>query len=165
VDGRPPAGKPIQLWTSKQKNAEQLDQPIPLLMRKCDEINAPYITGPTGEINPMMGEITLAPPSEEPVLETAIRIAEFAEDYREQGITRSEAALGVRADAYTARRKDSARAWKQKIALAIDLALRLGLLETVSGQRLGARYERGQVSVDEARRDHIGAVMGEDDFT
>lgn len=157
--GRVPAGKPIQMWTSKQKNAEQLDHPIPLLMRNCDDWKAPYITDPSGTTEPRLGQIALAVPVEEPTLETAVRIAEFSEQFTEQGITRSEAVIGVRPDSFTAARKDASKAWKQKVSLAVDLALRLGLLQTVNGQRTGTRYERGPVDADTARMAHATAVM------
>ncbi len=158
-----PSGKPIQLSTTKQKNAEQLDEPIPLLMRSCANHSAPYITGPSGTTDPMAGDVVLASPVDEPVLETAIRIAVFADDFTEQGISRSEAVSGVRPDPYTARRRDAAKAWKQKVGMAVDTGLRLGLLETVSGQRTGSRYVRGPVAPEAARSAHAAEVMGAED--
>ena len=155
-----PSGKPIQLSTTKQKNAEQLDEPISLLMRSCLEHTAPYITGPSGTTDPLAGDVILASPVDEPVLETAIRIAIFADDFPEQGVTRIEAVAGVRPDAYTARRRDGAKAWKQKVSLAVDTGLRFGLLETVSGLRTGSRYVRGPVDATTARAAHAAEVMG-----
>jgi hypothetical protein len=157
--GRVPSGKPIQLKVTKQKNAEQEEHPIPLLMRNCESWRAPYITGPTGRTDPGLGEIVMAAPVEEPTVETAVRIAEFSEQFPEQGITRSEAVIGVRADSFTATRKDASKAWKQKVSLSVDLALRLGLLQTVNGLRTGTRYERGPVDPQAARMAHATAVM------
>ena len=162
ADGRVPAGKPIQLSTTKQKNAEQLEHPIPLLMRNCAEFDAPFVTGPTGEADPMMGEITLARPVDEPIMETAIRVAAYVEPFTEQGATRAEIAAGVRPDAFTAGRRDATRAWKQKVALAIDLGLRHELLETASGTRLGARYIRGPATTEAARVRHTAEIIGQE---
>jgi hypothetical protein len=154
-----PSGKAIQLWTTKQKNAEQLDEPIPLLMRSCSTHSAPYITGPSGTTDPLAGDVILAPPVDEPVLEAAARIADFADHFPEQGVTRGEAVAGVRPDHYTARRRDATKAWRQKVGMAVDLGLRLGLLETVSGQRTGSRYVRGPVSPEAARTAYAAEVM------
>lgn len=162
-DGRVPAGRKLQLATTKQKNAEQREHPMALLMRSNEEYNAPYITGPHGEIDPMLGDVTLARPVEETILETAIRIKAFVAELTEQGATRGEIANGVRPDAYTLLRSDTAKAWKQKVALAVDRGLRYGLLETASGQRMGARYVEGPVSSDTARQNYSAEVMKDDD--
>jgi hypothetical protein len=69
----------------------------------------------------------------------------------------------VRPDPYTARRRDAAKAWKQKVGMAVDTGLRLGLLETVSGQRTGSRYVRGPVAPEAARSAHAAEVMGAED--
>lgn len=164
-NGRVPSGKPIQLSTTKQKNAEQLENPIPLLMRSCAEFNAPFITAPNGETDPMLGDIVLASPVDEPVFETAIRVAIYADDFIEQGVTRSDIVSGVRPDAYTAHRKDASKAWRQKVNLAVDLGLRYGLIETASGQRLGTRYLRGSTSVEQARVNHAAEVIGDGEMT
>lgn len=160
--GKVPAGKPIQLSTTKQKNAEQLEHPLPLLMRNCEAFDAPYITGPNGEIDPMLGNIVVARPTEEVSIETAIRVRLYLELLPEQGATRAEIVAGVRPDAYTAGRRDAPKAWKQKVAIAIDLALRLHLIETASGERLGARYVRSHVSPEDARKGHAAEVMASD---
>lgn len=161
--GRVPAGKKIQLTTSKQKNAEQLDAPIPLLMRNYEDYSAPYVTGPSGDIDPMVGDIVLARPNEETVVETAVRIRRFANQFPEQGVTRSDIIAGVRPDPYTAMRRDSTKAWRQKVAIAIDRGLRYYLLETASGQRLGARYVPGPASDDEARRAYTTEIISDGD--
>jgi hypothetical protein len=160
-NGQVPSGKKIQLSTTKQKNAEQSDHPIPLLMRSSESFSAPYITGPNGELDPMMGDIVLARPTEEPVVETAIRIRRFAEQFPEQGVTRSDLVVGVRPDAYTAMRKDAAKAWRQKVAVAIDRGLRFGLIETASGQRLGARYVVGTSTDEQARRAYAAEIIND----
>jgi hypothetical protein len=160
----PPDGKKIQLWTSKQKNAEQLDHPIPLLMRpyKTEHIDAPYITGINGEIDPMAGAgVTLARPAPEQDVETAIRVAAFVSQFPEQGATRTDIAAGVRMDPFTAMRADSTRAWKQKVAVAVDRALHYQLIETASGQRLGARYVPGHGAPESARKARATEVIGE----
>jgi hypothetical protein len=159
--GRVPHGKKIQLTTSKQKNAEQLEHPIPLLMRSYEPFSAPYITGPSGELDPMVGEIVLARPIEEPVIETAIRIRRFAEQFPEQGVTRADIVAGVKPDSYTLMRRDSTKAWRQKVAVAIDRGLRFFLLETASGQRLGARYVPGASTDESARRAYASEIMSD----
>lgn len=163
--GRVPAGKKIQLSTSKQKNAEQLDHPIPLLMRSYEPYAAPYITGPAGSIDPMVGEIVLARPVEEPSVETAIRISRFASQFPEQGVTRADIIAGVKPDAFTAMRRDAAKAWRQKVAIAIDRGLRYFLLETASGQRLGARYVPGTADDESARRMYAAEIIVDHDKT
>lgn len=158
-DGRPPSGKKIQLSTTKQKNAEQMDEAMPLLMRSDEQFNAPYITGPNGSLDPMQGHIEMARPVEETVIETAVRIRAYVDQFTEQGVTRADIASGVRPDPYTARRKDSPKAWKHKVHMAIDHALRWGLLETASGQKLGARYVPGPMGVEASRAAYAAEVL------
>ena len=158
-EGRPPSGKKIQLSTTKQKNAEQMDEAMPLLMRSDDQFNAPYITGPNGSLDPMQGHIEMARPVEETVIETAVRIRAYVDQFTEQGVTRADIASGVRPDPYTARRKDSPRAWKHKVHMAIDNALRWGLLETASGQKLGARYVPGPMGIEASRAAYAAEVL------
>lgn len=157
-----PLGKPIEVRTTKQKNDEESD-PVSILMRSCSAYSAPYITGPGGEIDPMAG-VAFASPTDEPAIETAIRIAKWAEKFPEQGFTRTDAAAGVKVDAFTAGRRNATKVWKQKVSEAVDLGLRLGLLETASGERLGARYVRGPVGTDAARSALVAEVTGSDDW-
>lgn len=157
-----PAGKPLELTTTKQKNAEQLDAPIPLLMRNCAEYSAPYITGPSGEIDPMVGEIVLARPRPEPIVETAIRIRAFLDQFEETYPTKAEIAAGVKPDPYTRSRTDSAKAWKQTIALAIDVGMRYDLIEHPRNENdtlLTAKYMSGAGDAESARTAHARAVM------
>jgi len=165
ADGRVPSGKKIQLDTTKQKNTEQLDSPIPMLMRNFDRYDAPYITGVNGEIDPMVGDITLARPVEEPVLETAVRIRKFVDQFPEQGVTRSDITTGVAPDAFTRSRKDATKAWRHKVAVAIDRAITYDLIETASGQRLGARYVPGTATIEAARTAHARSVLDGDEDT
>ena len=152
-DGRLP-GKCIEITTSKQKNAEQLDTPIPLLMINHtlpDDISAPLITGPNGNVDPMQGEVVLARALPEPVVETAIRIREFVDRLTQQGATRTEIALAVRPDAYAISRADTPIYWKQRIAEAVDRGLRYGLIETLTGTPSGARYIPSVNTAEQAR--------------
>lgn len=148
--GRLP-GKPIELWTSKQKNCEQLDDPIPLLMRTARDVDAPVITGPNGDVDPMQGEIVLARPLPEPLVETAIRVRLFVDRLPQQGATRTELVAGVRPDSYANSRNDTAAYWKQRIAEAVDRGLRYSLIETLTGTPSGARYIPSTASTDDAR--------------
>ena len=135
---------------------------MPLLMRSHEPLAAPYITGPSGELDPMIGEIVLARPTEEPVIETAIRIRRFVTQFPEQGVTRADIIAGVKPDSYTTMRRDAVKAWRQKVAVAIDKGLRFYLLETASGQRLGTRYVPGTATDTDARRMYAAEVMSDD---
>lgn len=161
----PPSGKPLEMDTTKQKNAEQLEEPIPLLMRSCETIDAPYITGATGTVDPMLGEVTLARPRPEPTVETAIRIREFLSQFTETFQTKAEIAAGVMPDPYTRSRTDSAKAWKQTIALAIDTGMRYGLIEHPVNPEtenvLTTKFTAGGQSVEGARTAHAKTVMSE----
>lgn len=158
-------GKPIELWTSKQKNAEQLDDPIPLMMvpqKVTEETTAPLITGPNGNVDPMQGEVVLARPLPEPVVETAVRIREFVDRLTQQGATRSEIVLAVRPDAYARSRSDTAAYWKQRVAESVDRGLRYNLLETLTGTPAGSRYIPGANTPDQARAAAAAEVADQD---
>jgi len=142
------AGKPLELMTTKQKNAEQLEDPLPLLMSSYDlgedsygrHLSAPIITAPNGHIDPMEGDPVLARPLPEPVVETAIRIRDFVDRLTQQGATRTEIILAVQPDGYARSRNDTAPYWKRRIAEAVDRGLRYGLIETLTGTASGSRY-------------------------
>ena len=151
-EGNVPEGRPLQLWdTTKQKNAEPLEHPMPLLMKNYLPVNAPIITAANGEIDPMLGQVVLARPNPEPVVETAIRVREYLDQLPQQGATRAEIAAAVRPDPFTAGRSDDGAAWKQRIALAVDLGLRYVLFQTLSGKASGTRYLPGTTSAEDAR--------------
>ena len=148
-----PTGKQIEMLATKQKNAEQNDVPLHLLVRNYEPVGAPIITtmsGQWGSGDPM-NAITLARAVEEPLVETAIRIRAFVDRFTEQGVTRSEICSGVTPDPYTAARKDSARHWKLKVAEATDRALHWELIETLTGTASGSRYIPGIAGADRAR--------------
>jgi hypothetical protein len=135
----PRPGKWIQLVTTKQKNAEQTDQPVDLLM--VNHAGAPIITGMTGTVDPFNSDaVVVSRPTPEPLVETAIRIRAFVDRFTEQGVTRTEIVAGVRPDPHTASRRDARVAWKQKVAEAVDKALRYELIETLTGTAAGQRY-------------------------
>lgn len=163
ADGEDRGGKWLELWTSKQKNAEQLGEPIDLLMVNHAPVGAPIITGLSGTIDPFSSEeIVLARPTPEPLVETAIRIRAFVDHFTEQGTTRSEIALGVRPDPYTASRRDAKAAWKQKVAEAVDKALRYELIETLSGTPSGQRYVPSVGSAESARAAAAAEIITDD---
>lgn len=159
-DGQP-IGKAIEVSTTKQKNAEQLDAPIHLLMVNHEPIGAPIITGPHGGLDPMSNDIELARPTPEPLVETAIRIRAFVDRFTEQGVTRSEIAQGVTPDPYTLSRKDAAKHWKQRIAESVDRALRYELIETLSGTASGQRYIPSVGNAAAARAQATSDVLGD----
>jgi hypothetical protein len=154
-------GKAIEVWVSKQKNAEQLEDAIPLLMVSRDvpsaeptkpDVSAPLITGPNGKVDPMQGDVVLARPLPETVVETAIRIRQMVDNLPEQGASKSEMILGVRPDAYARSRADTPAYWKQRITEAVDRGLRYQLIVTLSGTPSGARYiPNPAVTPDQAR--------------
>ncbi|UJQ86576.1 DNA primase/helicase [Mycobacterium phage PenguinLover67] len=153
ADGRLP-GKAIELITSKQKNAEQLENPLPLLMINHplgDQVSAPLITGPNGDVDPMQGEVVLARPLPEPVVETAIRVRAMVDNLPQQGATRAEIARAVRPSAYALSRSDTETYWKQRISEAVDRGLRYGLIQTLTGTPSGSRYIPDTTSPDQAR--------------
>jgi hypothetical protein len=151
-DGEDRPGKWIELRTSKQKNAEQLDGSIDLMMVNYAPVGAPIITGLSGTVDPFStDDIVLARPTPEPLVETAIRIRAFVERFTEQGVTRGDILAGVRPDPYTASRRDAKAAWKQKVAEAVDRALRYELVETLSGTAAGQRYVQSVGTADTAR--------------
>lgn len=162
-NSRPPAGKPIGVETTKQKNAEQVEGQIPLLLTNWEPVDAALITGINGEVDPMLGDVVLARPVEETTLETAIRIRAFLETLTEQGATRADIIALVRPDPYTVNRKDAAKAWKQKVMVAIDRGIHFDLIETASGQRLGARYVPGLGTPEQARVAHAAEVITDSD--
>ena len=149
-DGRLP-GKPIELWTNKQKNMEQRDTAIPLLLSNYEPVGAAIITGPGGGVDPMDSEVVLAPPLPEPLVELAIRMRAHIDRFPTQGCTRSDLVLGIRPDRYALQRADSGPYWKQRVAEAVDLGLRYSLLETLTGTASGSRYIPSLATPDQAR--------------
>jgi AAA domain len=152
-NGRLP-GKAIELVTSKQKNAEQLENPLPLLMINFslgDQLSAPLITGPNGDVDPMQGEVVLARPLPEPVVETAIKVRAYVDNLPQQGATRTELVQAIRPDAYALSRADTAVYWKQRISEAVDRGLRYQLIQTLTGTPSGARYVPDTATPEDAR--------------
>lgn len=154
-------GKAIEVSITKQKNAEQLDEPIHLLMVNHEPIGAPIITGAHGGLDPMRDDIVIARPTPEPLVEIAVRIRAFVDRFTEQGATRSEIALGVTPDPYTLSRRDATKHWKQRIAEAVDRALRYELIETLSGTASGQRYIPSVGTAGSARAQATADVLGD----
>jgi hypothetical protein len=105
----------------------------------------------------MEGEVVLARPTAEPLIETAVRIRLFIDRFVEQGLTRTDIAAGVAPDAYTAALKNPVQRWKLKVAEAVDRSLRWGLLQTPEGST--ARYVPGPTDITAARRIAAEEVM------
>lgn len=146
-------GKAIELITSKQKNAELLVDPLRLCMVSWPENDSVIITGVTGTVDPLASDaFTYAPPTPEPTIEIAVRIRDFIDRVPTQGATRADIATGVDLDDYSRSRGDAARHWKRCVAEAVDLGLRLGLIETLSGTPSGARYIPGPTTRATARQ-------------
>ena len=149
----------LEMHVTKQKNAERPDGAIDLMMVGWQD-RAPIITGMTGSVDPMQGDIVLAPPVPEPLVETAVRIRLACERFTEQGLTRAEIAQRVDPDPYTLRSRNVVQAWKFKVAEAIDRGMRYGLIVTLTGTPSGARYIPGQATAEQAR---IAAATEADD--
>lgn len=162
-DGQERPGKWLELTTSKQKNAEQLDAPIDLMMVNYAPLSAPIITGLSGTVDPFDAsqEIQMARPTPEPLVETAIRIRAYVDRFTEQGVTRGDIAAGVRPDPYTASRRDAKTAWKQKVSEAVDRALRYELIETLSGTAAGQRYVRSVGTAEAARATSAAEIIND----
>ena len=167
--GNLPKGKPLEVDTTKQKNAEQLENPIPLLMRSCEAFDAPYITGPNGSVDPMLGGLVItARPRPEPTLETAIRIRAHLDEFTSTSLTKAEITAGVRPDRHTATRKDAVKAWKQQVMRALDMGLHYGLLDHPYGTgetsgKMISRYIAGRTSVEDARSRHAAEILNDGD--
>lgn len=152
--------RPVRLRATKQKNTEYSDEWIELLMTSWDgRAKAPLMTGPNGSIDPMQGEILLARPVAEPLIETAVRIHAFVSRFTEQGVTRSEIMAGIEMDPFTRERRNAAQHWRLKVAEAVDRALRYGLIETLTGTPSGSRYVPGPGTVENARAMAADEVM------
>lgn len=143
-------GRPLSLRVTKQKNAAVPEQPLQMLATPYG--NSFIMTGPSGLVDDPLDSVA-APRAiiPESIVNVAIRCQEFASRFRGQGITRGELAYGVPMDDHTAQRRDAKTAWKLKVAEAIDLAIRYGLLETFTGQATGARYIDGPTGAEAAR--------------
>lgn len=160
-------GTPIELSTTKQKNAELLDDPLPMMIMShplpdSDDQTAALITGPGGQIDPLAGEVVLARPVAEPLIETAVRIREFVDGLTMQGASRSELIIGVRPDAYALSRKDAGAYWKLRVGHAVDRALRYSLIETLTGTPSGGRYIPSTGTIADARQLAADEVINQD---
>lgn len=154
--------EPIELTTTKQKNAARLRDPIPLML--TPHRTSVIVTGPSGKIGDPLDNVTVAPLLvPEPVIETAIRLQEYAQRFTEQGVTRGDLVVGVQMDDYCAARKNPEIRWKQHVYEAVDLGLKTGLLETLTGKATGARYLASVATADQARRQVAGDAMGGQD--
>jgi hypothetical protein len=147
----PDDAEPIEMMTTKQKNAARLRDPLPLMLTPMHE--SVVATGPSGTIGDPLDTMVAAPLAvPEPVVETAIRLREFAERFPVQGVTRGEFVTGVEADEFIKSRKAPEIRWKQSVAEAVDLGLRYNLIETLTGRPTGTRYIVSTTTPEAARR-------------
>jgi hypothetical protein len=147
------AGAPMSLSVPKQKNNVGLseDEAIPLLLAPMH--GSIVVTGSSGLIGDPLDTVSVATLlTPEPVVETAIRLAEFVRRFPQQGVTRAEFVFGVARDEYTAARRNADQRWRQAVAEAVDRGLRYGLLDTLTGRPTGTRYVAGSTEPDAARR-------------
>lgn len=150
-EGDPP-GRPLEMIVTKQKNAAMPDHPLPMLSVPHGE--SFVMTGPSGLADDPLDAVALPVRAviPEAVVSVAIRLQEFAARFPEQGLTRQEFAYGVGMDDWCAQRRDAKTAWRMKVNEAIDLGLRYGLLQTLTGSVSGARYIPDVVTPEVARQ-------------
>jgi hypothetical protein len=155
-----PSGVPLQLKVTKQKNAETTNDEHGVRLLMVQFGDSVVITGPSGEVGDVLDETDVCRAIiPETSMATAVRLALELEHFTEQGLTITEAAQAVRADEATARRADAARAWRLALRRAIDLGMRFGLFETLSGTPSGARYIRSDTGIEQFRTDVIAAGL------
>lgn len=141
-------GVSIAVLATKQKNAEQM-QPIPLLLSPQE--GSIVVTGPSGVVDDPLSAVAPVVPKPEAVIETVERIWMALERFPEQGLSKVELRGAVPVDEGRRHRADAGRAWALQITEAIDLALKYGLIETLTGRATGARYIRGVTGISVAR--------------
>jgi hypothetical protein len=155
-----PSGVPLQLKVTKQKNAETTNDEHGIRLLMVPFNDSVVITGPSGEVGDVLDETDVCRAIiPETAMATAVRLARELEHFTEQGLTITEAAQAVRADEATARRADAARAWRLALRRAIDLGMRFGLFETLSGTPSGARYIRSDTGIEQFRTEVIAAGL------
>lgn len=157
---QPPPGRVMTMVVSKQKNAPQPEGGIPLLA--VNHGNSFVVTGPSGIVDDPLDAVT-APRVviPETVVSIAIRAQEFVSRFPTQGATRGEIAYGIVADESTARRKDAKTAWRMRVNEAVDLAMRYGMVQTLTGTPSGARYIPDLTTPDQARQRWASENMGD----
>lgn len=143
-------GRELDLLVTKQKNAAEPEDAIPLLAMPYGD--SFVMTGPGGLTDdPMVDFHTVRAIIPEPLITTAIRLQEYTQRFPTAGITRAELAYGVPMDDYTARRADAKTAWKHRVTEAVDLALRYGMVTTTTGKDTGARLVPDLIGPESAR--------------
>lgn len=148
---RPPIGRQLQLKVPKQKNAAQPENGIPLLA--VGHGDSFIVTGPSGIADDPLDAVGVVKVAvvPEPIVNVAIRLQEYSQRFTTQGLTRSEFAYGVPPDDYSHQRHDAKTAWRMKVNEAVDLGLRYGLIQTLTGSATGARYVPDLTTADQAR--------------
>ncbi|ADD81151.1 DNA polymerase/primase [Rhodococcus phage ReqiPine5] len=150
---------PIEVAISKQKNATAAVEPMQFLLSPFED--SVILTGPSGQIGDPMDQFVTVRKSAEPVIETATRIHQLAERFTQQGITRADAFTGVPMDDYHRTATNPERLWKLRIAEAVDLALKIGLLQTLSGTASGTRYIVTGMTRESARQKADGMAVAD----
>ena len=147
----PPPGRPLLVEATKQKNAAAPEHGLQMLAVPFGD--SFIMTGPSGIVDdPLDGVHTPKAVIPEPVVSIAIRLQEFAQRFTTQGLTRSEFAYGIPMDDFTNQRRDAKTAWRMKINEVVDLGLRYGLIQTLTGAASGARYIPGNCTPEQARQ-------------
>jgi hypothetical protein len=152
-------GRALDLWVTKQKNAAMPETALPMIALPFGE--SFVMTGPSGIVDDPL-DVVSAPRAiiPETVVSIAIRLQELAERFTVQGLTRSDFAQGCPMDDSTAQRRDAKTAWKLRVGEAVDLGLRYGLLQTLTGTATGARYIPDACTPDQARQRWADENMG-----
>lgn len=145
-----PPGRELEVLVTKQKNAAQPEHPLPML---AVPFGGSFImTGPSGIADdPLEGTVAPRAVIPEAIVSVAIRLQEIAARFSVQGLTRTEFAYAAAPDDYTSARRDAKTAWRMKVSESVDLGLRYGLLQTLTGAVSGARYIPDMTTPDQAR--------------
>jgi hypothetical protein len=147
-DGVPP-GRPLELRVTKQKNAAEPESGINMLA--IPHSTSFIMTGQSGIVDdPLDAVATPRAILPEPVVSIAIRVQEYVKRFTIQGATRVELSHGVPPDERTNQRRDTKAAWRMLINEAVDLGLRYGLIQTLTGTLTGARYIPDATTSDQA---------------
>lgn len=155
------AGEPSELTTSKQKNAPRLKDPMPLFLAEMHD--SVVVTGASGVVgDPLDSAAVPMLRTPEPVVETSIRLYEYALRFPAQGCTRGELIQGVEPDDYTKTRPGADLVWKRTVHEAVDLGLRYGLIQTLSGTASGMRYVTSTTTPGDARQRAAQEAMKDD---
>ncbi len=151
TDVTPPDSLALELDTLKQKNAPRLRDPISLCLTPHSE--SVIVTTAAGEVDGDALDTVVVPMrrTQEPLVETAIRLHEYLLRLPQQGATRGDLVNSVQPDPWTAMQHNASRLWKRVVNEAVDLGMQYSIIDTLTGSATGGRYVAGSRGPDHAR--------------